>query len=72
MFQLDSPYHLEARANPKYPVRRISYRPQYHLACVYGERLETIIDIFTTLNCAIDAGAMTHEALMVAVAAITS
>ena len=34
--------------------------------------METILDIFTTLNCAIDAGAMTQEALTVALAAIVS
>ena len=34
--------------------------------------METILDIFTTLNCAIDAGAMTQEALAVALAAIVS
>jgi hypothetical protein len=34
--------------------------------------METILDIFTTLNCAIDAGAMTQEALAVALAATVS
>ena len=34
--------------------------------------METIPDIFTTLNCAIDAGGMTQEALTIAIAAIGS
>ena len=32
--------------------------------------METMLDIFTTLNCAIDAGVMTQEALTIAIAAI--
>jgi hypothetical protein len=34
--------------------------------------METILDIFTTLNCAIDAGVMTREALAFALATIVS
>jgi len=60
------------RAIPKYLGRSTGYGPANRLACVNGERMETILDIFTTLNCAIDAGAMTQEALTVALAVIVS
>jgi hypothetical protein len=62
---------MEARAIPKYLGRSTGYGPANRLACVNGERWKPSRYLHH-LNCAIDAGAMTQEALTVALAAIAS